>query len=154
MEKSFNHVAFIALGSNMNSQFGTPLQTIQTAIFQIQQNPEYAKFIKVAKISSFIQSKPQNCVANSADFANAVIKIFTNLSNPFDLLRLLQSIEIAFGRTKNQHKISGQNLYPSRILDLDILLFDNLQIQTPELTIPHPRMQQRDFVMQPLSEIL
>ena len=154
MNKDFSHTAFIALGSNMNSKFGSPLQTIKAAILQMQQNRKYAEFIKVVKISSFINSKPQNCVADAADFANGVIKIATIFENPFDLLKLLQSIEIDFGRTQNQHKSESENLYPSRILDLDILLFDDLQLQTPELTIPHPRMQQRDFVMIPLQEIL
>ena len=88
MNKDFSHTAFIALGSNMNSKFGSPLQTIKAAILQMQQNRKYAEFIKVVKISSFINSKPQNCVTNAADFANAVIKIATIFENPFAFCKM------------------------------------------------------------------
>ncbi len=152
--QNFPHFAFIALGSNLNSKFGNPLQTLQAAILDMQQNPKYTKFLKISKISSFIRSKPQQCENFAEDFANAVIKIFTNLNSPFELLKLLQRMEVEFGRTKNQHKNKAEVLYPSRVLDLDILLFDNLKIYSEILTIPHPRMLERDFVMIPLKEIL
>ena len=69
---------------------------------------------------------------------------------PLEILRLTKEIEIQLGRTV---KSSGGQ-YHDRSIDIDILLYDNLEMQTDELTIPHPLMQKRDFVMIPLREIL
>ena len=80
-------------------------------------------------------------------FANCCIAIQTDL-NPFALLTVTKEIEIELGRTS---KSSGS--YSDRIIDIDLLIYDDLKIETPELTLPHPLMYERDFVMQPLKEI-
>ena len=70
--------------------------------------------------------------------------------DPFEVLERTQKIEREMGRTVK----SANGKYHDRIIDIDILLYDDLKINTPRLTIPHPLMEQRDFVMIPLREIL
>ena len=80
---------------------------------------------------------------------NAAICVATTLE-PTDLLRTTQQIEREMGRTQK----SSLGVYHDRIIDIDILLFDDLHLSTPDLTIPHPLMTQRQFVMKPLAQIL
>lgn len=95
-------------------------------------------------VSRFYATKAWG-IENQPDFANAVMEIKTELS-PHDLLRALQKIELEMGRKRTEK-------WGPRIIDLDILLYDNLQINDETLKIPHPYMQERDFVMIPLREI-
>ena len=69
--------------------------------------------------------------------------------SPIEILHITQEIEKELGRTKKS--VNGS--YSDRLIDIDILLYDTLVLQTPELTIPHPLMTERDFVMKPLIEI-
>ena len=92
-------------------------------------------------------SKPVDCVPGTPDFHNSAIVGFWE-GTPEQLLDLTQSIEQRLGRPA-QHSSRE-----SRTIDLDILLFDDLQLNTPRLTIPHPRMKQRQFVMVPLEDAL
>jgi 2-amino-4-hydroxy-6-hydroxymethyldihydropteridine diphosphokinase len=69
------------------------------------------------------------------------------------LLQKTQEIEQQLGRTEKTAKIAGKPVYSNRIMDIDILLYGNLQINTDTLTIPHPRMFEREFVMKPLQEV-
>jgi 2-amino-4-hydroxy-6-hydroxymethyldihydropteridine diphosphokinase len=94
-------------------------------------------------VSSVYRSAPVD--AAGPDFFNAVAALHTSLE-PLPLLDALQATEQQFGR---------QRPYPNapRTLDLDLLLLGDLQLQTPRLTLPHPRLHQRAFVLQPLLEI-
>lgn len=101
---------------------------------------------KVLSQSSFYVSKPWGFDSEN-DFLNAVVLVETNLS-PFDLLSKTQAIEMNMGRiTKTTSS------YIDRVIDIDILLYDNLIIDQPTLKIPHPLLAERDFVLIPLAEI-
>lgn len=97
--------------------------------------------------SSFYHTKPWG-YTSTHDYVNACLEVDTPLS-PQDLLLVTQAIEREMGRA---HKtVDGQ--YQDRVIDIDILLYDQLRLLTPTLTIPHPLMAERDFVTKPLSEI-
>ena len=127
--------AYIALGANLNS----PASTLESALETISQS----KGIELVKRSSLYRSPPLD--ADGPDYINAVAEIKTTLS-PLELLHQLQAIENAFGR---------ERLYRNspRTLDLDVLLYENFNSDSPELTVPHPRMHLRSFVLMPLMEI-
>ncbi|MBY0473641.1 MAG: 2-amino-4-hydroxy-6-hydroxymethyldihydropteridine diphosphokinase [Nitrosomonas sp.] len=129
-------LAFIALGSNLE----IPVFQVQQAFDELEQLPG----THLIKRSSLYQSAPIGRL-DQPDFINAVVQIKTELS-PSDLLAALLTIEHKQGRLR-------ESLNAPRTLDLDILLYDTLQYQDGELTIPHPRMTQRAFVLQPLIEI-
>lgn len=100
----------------------------------------------VLSLSSFYETEPWGFDSENA-FLNAALELETSCS-PMELLRLTQQIEREMGRTQ---KSDGS--YHDRIIDIDILLYGNETIHTEELVVPHPLMQQRLFVMQPLAEI-
>lgn len=128
---------FIGLGSNIEPR----MEFIQKAIAEIQ------AFGELVKTSSIIENEPVGFEADT-NFLNAVIEIATDLS-PRALLLKLQEIEMKLGRTsKSQNKI-----YNSRTIDLDILYYGQQILVSPELTIPHPEVFHRDFVLTPLREI-
>ena len=81
-------------------------------------------------------------------FLNMVIKVETNLQ-PLEALHVTQEIERRLGR--REKSVNGQ--YHDRLIDIDLLIYDDTTMSTPELTLPHPRMYQRDFVMKPLLQI-
>ena len=85
---------------------------------------------------------------SSNRFLNMVAKVETDMQ-PIDVLHATQEIERKLGRTKK----SVDREYHDRLIDIDILLYDNLVMNTPELTIPHPLMYEREFVMKPLLQI-
>lgn len=97
-------------------------------------------------VSSFIETKPVGFSSENY-FLNAVLLIDTVLT-PLALLENTQQIEKDLGRLK---KSDGN--YSDRLIDIDILLYDNLLIDLPQLKIPHPLMTERDFVLKPLLEI-
>ena len=102
----------------------------------------------VVRQSALIETAPWGF--NSANtFINAAVCSETSLS-PREVLQATQNIERALGRTKKS--IDGQ--YHDRPIDIDILLYDDLHVNEPDLVIPHPHMNERQFVMQPLSEII
>ena len=98
--------------------------------------------------STLLVSEPWGFESENT-FVNAAIRCITSLS-PFEILNITQDIERAMGRTLKS--VDGQ--YHDRIIDIDILIYDDLHITTPQLTLPHPLMKERDFVMNPLKEIL
>lgn len=98
--------------------------------------------------SAFLQTAPWGFESKNS-FLNAAVRVETDLS-PFAVLRTTQDIECHMGRT---HKSVG-GIYHDRIIDIDILLYDDLHLSTPELTIPHPHINERDFVLIPLSQII
>lgn len=102
----------------------------------------------VVRQSALIETAPWGF--NSANtFINAAVCSETSLS-PREVLQATQGIERALGRTTKS--IDGQ--YHDRPIDIDILLYDDLHVNEPDLVIPHPHMNERQFVMQPLSEII
>ena len=127
----------LSLGSNL----GNRLEFLQQAINLIN-----LRSGTITNISNFYESEPWgfNC---ENYFLNATVKLVTSLS-PLDLLIELQKIEKLLGR-KNKTKDS----YESRTIDIDIIFYENVIIQTPQLTIPHPLMHKRKFVLVPLNEI-
>lgn len=129
--------AFIALGANL----GNAREALSDAIVRINQEKE----IKVTKCSSFYRTDPID--SSGPDYINAVAKVQTSLSAP-ELLQTLLDIEKEFGRERP----AGIHNAP-RTMDLDLLLYGQEVYQTEFLTLPHPRMHERAFVLVPLCEI-
>ena len=100
----------------------------------------------VLALSGFYETEPWGFQSENT-FLNAALQLETALS-PLELLKATQEIEIEMGRTQKSN-----GAYHDRIIDIDILLYDDLVMQTPELTLPHPLMHERLFVMEPLAEI-
>lgn len=133
-------IAYIGLGSNLEH----PLQQIRTAMQALDRMPQS----RVVADSGLYLSKPlvpPSGPIAQPDYYNAVAKIETRLA-PGELLVELQTIELAQRRKRDQR-------WGPRTIDLDILLFDNLQVATESLTLPHPGLHQREFVLYPLSNI-
>lgn len=133
------HTVYLSLGTNL----GDKEANINRAIEKINDSVG-----TVLRTSSFIETEPWG-FDSSNTFLNAALCVETNLS-PEQLLNATQLIEREMGRT---HK-SVNRVYHDRLIDIDILLYDDITISTPALTIPHPLMQERDFVMIPLREII
>lgn len=133
------HLVYLSLGSNQGDRIGYISEAIRLIGTRIG---------CVEAVSKYIETEPVGFVSSFA-FINAALRLRTELS-PLALLQSLQQIERELGRTKKS--ING--LHFDRTIDLDILLYDNIRIRTSTLSIPHPRMQERDFVLRPLSEVL
>ena len=103
---------------------------------------------KVQRVSSFIETEPWG-FQSEHPFLNAACLVLTTLS-PLECLDATQQIERELGR---RTKSSG-GIYHDRPIDIDLLMYDDIQLSTPRLTLPHPHMHERDFVMIPLREIL
>ena len=131
------HKVFLGLGSNL----GDRQANLTEAISLIAE-----KVGSVIRQSSLIETEPWG-FESEHKFLNGVILVETTLT-PRQLLKTTQKIERALGRKKH---IS--HLYKDRPIDIDILLYDDLTVDEPDLKIPHPLMHQRDFVMIPLKEI-
>jgi len=130
------HRVYIGLGSNLEQ----PAIQIKTALDSLQALPK----TKVIKSSQLYASKPQG-PQDQPDFVNAVCQLETGLQ-PLALLDALQSIEQQQGRVKKRH-------WGERLIDLDILLFDDQILNSERLIVPHKELSQRDFVLLPLLEI-
>lgn len=100
----------------------------------------------VLALSGFYETEPWGFRSENT-FLNGALQLETSLS-PLELLEATQQIEVDMGRTQKSNGV-----YHDRIIDIDILLYDDLVMQSPELTLPHPLMHQRSFVMEPLAEI-
>jgi len=98
--------------------------------------------------SGLIETQPQDCPPGSPAFLNAVAEI-RFAGEPLELLHRLQQLEAELGRASPEER----EINAPRPLDLDILYFGSLEINTPELILPHPRMPQRRFVLEPLAQI-
>ncbi len=133
-------VAYIAIGANL----GDPARSVQLARLAVGGIPQ----TRVAMASSLYKSKPVD--ASGDDYVNAVVKIETEL-NAYQLLAELQKLERLSGRTSPQDRVHLHNA--PRTLDLDILLYGDGTIDSATLTVPHPRMRSRAFVLLPLAEI-
>ena len=129
---------FLSLGSNL----GDRRQQLIDAITLLSEKAGY-----IPAFSSFHASSPWG-FSSKHPFLNIAVQIVTTLS-PFELLAVTQQIERELGRTAK----SNGSQYADRLIDIDILLYDDKVLQTPDLIIPHPLMHQRQFVLQPLAEI-
>ena len=132
------HKVYFSLGSNLGDKDGN----IREAIKRIGE-----LIGEVDRQSTLLVTEPWGFESDNS-FVNAAVRCITSLA-PFDILTITQDIERAMGRTAKS--VDGQ--YHDRIIDIDILMYDDLHINTPQLTLPHPLMKERDFVMIPLSEI-
>jgi 2-amino-4-hydroxy-6-hydroxymethyldihydropteridine diphosphokinase len=131
-------LAYIALGANL----GDATASLQLAISQLADLAKRTNGKLIGQSKLYV-TKPWQ--AQGPDFTNAVIAITTTLA-PHELLKELQAIEGSFGRERPYKNAP-------RTLDLDILLIDDLIIHTASLTVPHPRMHERRFVLEPLLDI-
>ena len=128
--------AWIGLGASL----GDRLATLRTALSAIGALPG----TRVQRVSSLYGSAPVD--AGGPDYLNAVVQLCTTLA-PQALMAQLQAIELAGGRERPYRNAP-------RTLDLDILLYGDQVIDTPTLTVPHPRMAERAFVLRPLADLV
>jgi 2-amino-4-hydroxy-6-hydroxymethyldihydropteridine diphosphokinase len=129
---------YLGLGSNL----GDRETNLRRALALIRE-----RVGEILTLSAFYETEPWG-YDSPAVYVNAVAGVDTR-SQPAEVLRATQEIERLVGRT--QKTVNGD--YRDRVIDVDILLYEDLVLQTPELTIPHPLMHRRQFVLQPLSEI-
>lgn len=139
MNPAKTHMVYLGLGTNL----GDKQKNLNDAIRMLGNQVG-----EVEKVSSVIETEPEGFKSDNM-FLNAVVKVRTALS-PFELLDITQDVEKSLGRKEK----SSNGIYHDRVIDIDILLYDDINISTPRLVIPHPRMAQREFVMTPLAEIL
>ena len=130
-------IVYLGLGANLNE----PVQQLDNAVAALAQLVS----IEHIEVSSFYTSKPMG-PQDQPDYVNAVTKIITDLS-PLALLDKTQAIELACGRVRKEER------WGPRTLDIDILLYDALKIESERLTVPHYGLHLREFVLYPLHEL-
>lgn len=133
------HTVYLSLGSNL----GDRKATMRRAIGLLNERAG-----SVDRQSSFIETEPWGFESTNK-FLNMCVRLLTTLS-PEQLLMATKQIERELGRT--QKSVNGQ--YHDRPIDIDILMYDDVYLDSDDLTLPHPHMQEREFVMKPLREIL
>lgn len=129
--------ALVALGSNL----GDRQATLDRAVAELAQGER----LRVTGISSWFETAPVGGPAGQAAFLNGAVAIETSLE-PGDLLARLRQVEALAGRARRQR-------WDARTLDLDLLLYDELVSDTPELVLPHPRLVYRRFVLEPAAQV-
>lgn len=132
------HSVFIGLGSNLGEREDNILRALDILA---------SEGSKPAALSPFYETAPQGFISEHA-FINAAAQVLTPLT-PEEFLASTQRVEHVLGRT---HKSAG-GTYHDRTIDIDILFYDNLIVETPLLAIPHPLIPERDFVLRPLCDI-
>ena len=130
------NTAYVALGANL----GDPKATVLAAFAALANLPES----RVARCSSLYRTAPVG-ILSQPDFVNAIVLLETTLA-PEALLDALLDIEARFGRIRRERN-------GPRTLDLDLLLYDDIELDLPRLTLPHPRLHLRAFVLLPLAEV-
>jgi len=128
---------FLALGGNL----GNPLEAFKSAVEKLQRHPR----ISLQGTSSLYRTPAVGGPAGQPDYLNTVIELQTDLS-PYELLDFCQQIENAAGRTREVR-------WGARTLDIDLLLYGQQRLNTVKLQLPHPRLQERNFVLVPLVEL-
>jgi 2-amino-4-hydroxy-6-hydroxymethyldihydropteridine diphosphokinase len=128
--------AWLSLGANL----GSPAAQLADAVQRIAAHPQ----ITVISQSSVLATKPWG-KTNQPDFANMAVAIETTLK-PMELLDVLLGIELAMGRIREE-------VWGPRLIDIDIIAYDQFEIRSPRLTLPHPYAHEREFVLVPLVEI-
>lgn len=129
----------IALGANLPSSVGDPQATLEAAIVALSQQPK----LTVTAQSSWYSTPPVG--PPQPDYVNGCIVIETSIE-PQDLMTMLHEIEAQFGRERRER-------WGARTLDLDLLFYGDRIVDTERLQVPHPRLQERAFVLVPLAEI-
>lgn len=130
-------IVYISIGSNL----GNRRQNIQRAICQLEKSDR----IKIKRVSSLYETEPIG-FTDQPDFLNCVVEIETDFK-PLQLLKFLKEIERSLGRKRDKVK------WRPRVIDLDIILYDQLIFNHPQLIIPHKEALNRRFVLVPLAEI-
>lgn len=142
--KSSNDISwvtcYVGLGSNLENELGSPVEHLQQAIVAMQEN----KQIRAVRVSSFYASVPMG-PQDQPDFVNAVVGFETTLT-AFELLAFCQLLE-------QQAKRARLRRWGERSLDVDILLYGDIEISESQLTIPHAGLHERNFVLLPLREL-
>ena len=138
MKKDNTHIVYLGLGTNL----GNKEANLKEAIEEIRK-----RVGEVTSQSAFYATKPWGFESDHS-FLNAVCRISTQFS-PIEVLHLTQDIERSLGRLKK----TVNRQYSDRLIDIDILLYDDIHMNTSKLTIPHPLMWEREFVTIPLKEI-
>lgn len=133
------HTVYLGLGTNL----GDRRHNIAEAVRLIGE-----RVGTVRRLSSLFETEPWGFSSDNM-FVNAAVKVDTMLS-PRGVLEATQAIERIMGRTEK----SANRQYHDRLIDIDILIYDDVKIDEHDLKIPHPLMHERDFVMRPLGEIL
>ena len=131
-------LAYIALGSNLGDRLGQ----MREALERLQQYGE----VHVLHASSVYQNRAVGMGDEADDFLNAVAEVSTELE-PLELLELCLGVEQQLGRTRSTEG------WASRTIDLDVLFYEGAEIESQRLTLPHPRIKERDFVAVPLAEL-
>ena len=126
---------YIAVGSNIGDREGN----LKRALDMLEESS-----VHIIKKSKFYETKPYG-VADQPDFLNAVAEVSADMQ-PIELLHTMQDIERRMGRERKRH-------WGERNIDLDLLIYPNVIMDTPELTLPHKDMENREFVLRPMTEI-
>lgn len=132
------HTAYIALGANIEPRTAT-------LMFALKLLDEH-EGISMRRISQFISTAPEG-PPGQGEYLNGAAQVVTSLG-PEELLAVLGEVEAELGRDRSKEQPQGP-----RTCDLDLLLFDDVVVETERLTVPHPRMHQRAFALRPLAEI-
>lgn len=135
------HLAVIGLGANL----GDARQTLQEAIQELRSHASTVEW----QLSPLYRTAPIGSNEAQPDYINGVAAFRTNLP-PDTLMHWLLEIERQFGRDRTQDVVRNS----PRTLDLDLLLYDQIEMNTPHLILPHPRLQERAFVLRPLLDLL
>lgn len=143
---------YFSLGSNMGDRRASILEAVRlmgesfSAAEGVLREP--------VAMSSLVETEPWGFESENL-FLNCAVRFDLSLS-PHDILAAVKGVERRLGRdvVPPRYDNEGRRIYMSRPIDIDILLYGSLEIDTPELTVPHPRMYERDFVLIPLREIL
>ena len=137
------HCIYLALGSNL----GNREENILRAVKKIQE------LVGTVECQSALFDTEPWGFSSENRFLNAVVRVKTSLT-PRQVLVITKKIEKSLGRKKKSQTKNGRAVYHDRLIDIDILLYDHLTVDEPDLKIPHPLMLERDFVMIPLQQVL
>ncbi|MGD2109043.1 MAG: 2-amino-4-hydroxy-6-hydroxymethyldihydropteridine diphosphokinase [Phycisphaerae bacterium] len=135
-----SHTAYLGLGSNL----GDRLTTMRAAVTALGSHPKI-ELDATRDVASLYESEPVGGPPDQGHYLNSAVRVKTSLT-PHELLDVVQSVESSLGRTRGER-------WAARTIDIDILLYDNLTINDDRLTVPHPRLHERDFVCDPLGEL-
>lgn len=136
---------YIALGSNL----GNRQRNLDDALDRMAQ----VAGLRIRRVSQFVETRPRGFESDHL-FLNGIAEIDW-AGTPEELLKELQQIELALGRPARESLADevSSRIYRDRVIDLDIVWMDGMELKSPELTIPHPLAGTRDFVLQPLAEL-
>lgn len=147
----FHIPVYFSLGSNLGDRRRNILEAVRLMGERFSEMEGVER--RPVAMSSLIETEPWGFESEDK-FLNAAVR-FDLASSPHDILKAVKIIERQLGRETNSplYGTDGRRIYTSRPIDIDILLYGDEKIETPDLIIPHPRMHERDFVLIPLREI-